>query len=51
MFQDPICGRQVDEKRAVKVVYEGKAVYFCSKECAEQFSQDPEGFLEEEGED
>jgi len=50
MHQDPICGRMVEEERAVKVIYDGKTVYFCSPECAQQFSEDPEGFLEEERE-
>ncbi len=44
--KDPVCGMSVDPTKAAgKVEHNGKAYYFCSKRCAERFSQDPEKFL------
>ena len=44
--QDPVCGMTVvPEKAAGKVGHDGKTYYFCSKHCAERFSDDPEKFL------
>src|SRR6266581_2367889 len=44
--RDPVCGMMVDpEKAAAKVEHAGKAYYFCSKNCAERFSGEPEKFL------
>src|SRR5260370_34484429 len=43
--KDPVCGMMVDpEKAAAKVEHAGKAYYFCSKNCAECFSREPEKF-------
>jgi Cu+-exporting ATPase len=44
--KDPVCGMSVDPAKAAgKVEHAGKAYYFCSKRCAERFSQDPKKFL------
>jgi len=44
--KDPVCGMTVaSEKVAGKVEHGGKTYYFCSKRCAERFSDDPEKFL------
>jgi Cu+-exporting ATPase len=44
--KDPVCGMSVDPAKAAgKVEHAGKAYYFCSKRCAERFSQDPGKFL------
>jgi heavy metal translocating P-type ATPase len=44
--KDPVCGMTVvPEKAAAKVEHAGEAYYFCSKHCAERFSQEPEKFL------
>ena len=44
--KDPVCGMSVDSAKAVgKVEHKGKTYYFCSKRCAERFSQNPEKFL------
>src|SRR5215472_5503936 len=44
--KDPVCGMSVDPAKAGgKVEHKGKAYYFCSKRCAERFSQEPEKFL------
>src|SRR5712664_1583435 len=44
--KDPVCGMTVaPEKAAGKVEHAGNTYYFCSKRCAERFSDDPEKFL------
>jgi Cu+-exporting ATPase len=44
--KDPVCGMTVvPEKAAGKVDHAGKTYYFCSKRCAERFSDEPEKFL------
>jgi P-type Cu+ transporter len=44
--KDPVCGMTVaPEKAAGKAERAGKTYYFCSKGCAERFSDDPEKFL------
>jgi YHS domain-containing protein len=35
--QDPICGKLVPRKQAVTLDVAGKAVYFCSVECSQQY--------------
>ncbi|MFQ5769994.1 MAG: YHS domain-containing protein [bacterium] len=43
---DPVCGMQVDVKKAeASSEYEGKTYYFCAKGCREAFDKDPEKFL------
>ena len=42
MTTDPVCGMQVDEKTApAKTNYGGKTYYFCSQDCADDFTKDP----------
>jgi len=44
--EDPVCGMMVvPEKAAGKIERAGKTYYFCSKSCAERFSQNPGKFL------
>ena len=44
--EDPVCGMMVvPEKAAGKIERAGKTYYFCSKSCAQRFSQDPGKFL------
>src|SRR5260370_16346642 len=44
--KDPVCGMMVDpEKAAAKAEHAGRTYYFCSKNCAERFSREPEKFL------
>ena len=45
MVKDLVCGMQVDEKEAAGTSnYKGKAYYFCSLSCKEQFDRRPEKF-------
>jgi len=42
MAKDPICGMNVDEKRAkYKSEHMGKTYYFCSQTCKTQFEKNP----------
>src|SRR5882762_10072492 len=44
--KDPVCGMMVaPEKAAARLEHAGKTYYFCSKNCAERFSHNPETFL------
>ena len=44
--KDPVCGMTVvPEKAAGQVQHAGKTYYFCSKGCAEKFSNEPQKFL------
>src|SRR5882762_488357 len=48
--KDPVCGMTVvPEKAAGKMEQAGKTYYFCSKGCAERFSQELEKFLAASG--
>jgi len=37
MATDPICGMEVDEKKALSVEHEGQTYYFCSPGCRDKF--------------
>ncbi len=42
MAKDPVCGMQVDEKKAAgKSEYQGQTYYFCSPGCKQMFDQNP----------
>jgi YHS domain-containing protein len=45
MEKDPVCGMQVDEKKAVATsVYKGTSYYFCCTGCKKAFDTDPEKY-------
>ena len=47
MAKDPVCGMEVDEKKAAaKYEYKGKTYYFCAKGCREKFERSPETYIE-----
>jgi YHS domain-containing protein len=47
MAIDPVCGMEVDEKKApAQYEYKGKKYYFCAVGCKERFAKDPERFLQ-----
>ena len=47
MAIDPVCGMEVDEKKAAATYeYKGKKYYFCAVGCKERFAKDPERFLQ-----
>jgi YHS domain-containing protein len=42
MAKDPVCGMDVDEKKAAATLaYKGKTYYFCTKACKRAFEKDP----------
>lgn len=42
MAKDPVCGMEIDEKKAPeKSDYKGKTYYFCSNACKGAFDKDP----------
>ena len=45
-MKDPVCGMDVDEKKAVaSLVYEGKTYFFCAQACKRAFERDPEKYV------
>jgi YHS domain-containing protein len=44
MMKDPVCGMDVDEKKAPSSNYQGKQYAFCSPECKKTFDQHPEKY-------
>jgi YHS domain-containing protein len=46
MAKDPVCGMEVDEKKAAATSeYKGKTYYFCAPGCKAAFDKDPEKFI------
>ncbi len=46
MAKDPICGMDVDEKKAAATsIHKGTTYYFCSKGCKAAFDKNPEKYL------
>jgi len=42
MARDPICGMEVDEKKAAgRSEYQGKTYYFCAVACKKEFDGNP----------
>ena len=49
MAKDPVCGMNVDEKKAAAATsqYKGKTYYFCALGCKKAFDTDPEKYLKD----
>ncbi len=46
MTKDPVCGMDVDEKKAAgTAVHKDKTYYFCSTACKARFEKEPEKYL------
>ena len=45
-MRDPVCGMDVDEINAKKVVYSGDTYYFCTDECVQKFKQSPDNYMQ-----
>ncbi len=44
--KDPVCGMDVDERKAAATYdYKGATYYFCAVGCKNKFMEDPEKFL------
>jgi Cu+-exporting ATPase len=51
MAKDPVCGMEVNEKKAAgKSEYKGKVYYFCAPGCKKAFDENPQKYVKEEGE-
>jgi YHS domain-containing protein len=45
MAKDPVCGMEVDEKKAAgKSEYQGQTYYFCSMGCKTTFDKEPQKY-------
>jgi YHS domain-containing protein len=46
MAKDPVCGMNVDEKKAAgSSTYTGKTYYFCSASCKTDFDKNPSKYV------
>ncbi|GIW47851.1 MAG: YHS domain-containing protein [Deltaproteobacteria bacterium] len=46
MARDPVCGMEVDEKKAAATSeYKGRVYYFCAKGCKIAFDKSPEKYI------
>jgi YHS domain-containing protein len=46
MAKDPVCGMEVNEKKAkYKTVHMGRTYYFCDAGCKEAFERNPKKYL------
>jgi Cu2+-exporting ATPase len=46
LVTDPVCGMKIESETAYsKIDYEGRAVYFCSKHCKEEFKKNPKKYV------
>jgi len=41
---DPVCGMEIDPRRAIEYVYEDKLYHFCNPNCEAHFKRNPEKF-------
>ncbi len=41
---DPVCGMEIDPRRAIEYEYQGKLYHFCNPNCETHFKRDPERF-------
>ncbi len=49
MARDPICGMEVDEKKAAGTsAYQGLTYYFCSLNCKREFDRNPVKYVKAE---
>ncbi len=45
MEKDPVCGMEVEEKKAVtSLVYKDQTYFFCAQACKRAFERDPEKY-------
>lgn len=47
MAKDPVCGMEVNEKKAAaSAAYKGKTYYFCTEACKRAFQKNPDKYTE-----
>ena len=50
MAKDPVCGMEVDEKKAAATAtHEGKTYHFCAAGCKNSFEKAPQKYLGSQG--
>ena len=49
MVKDLVCSMMVNEDTSLTMVYQGKALYFCSEICRHAFLENPESFVDRPG--
>jgi putative ABC transport system ATP-binding protein len=42
---DPVCGLEIEQKKAEKSEFKEETYYFCSKKCKDEFSETPKKFI------
>ena len=48
MVRDPVCGMEIEEKKAAaKATHEGKTYYFCAAACWDAFTKGRRRYLSE----
>ncbi len=46
MTKDPVCGMEVDKKKAAAtLVYGDQTFYFCTEACKRAFEKDPQKYI------
>jgi len=45
MFIDPVCGKEIDSDKGYGVMHKGNLYRFCSRECLNQFDEQPMLFI------
>ncbi len=50
MPKDPVCSNYVSKDTPYRTEMEGRTYYFCSSECADEFEENSEDYLEIEEE-
>lgn len=47
-FIDPVCGKEVDPEQGYGVMHEGDLYRFCSRQCLDQFDEQPSLFIKKQ---
>jgi YHS domain-containing protein len=49
MAKDPVCGKEIDEKKApARSNYQGRTYYFCAEACKRSFDKEPRRYTEKQ---
>lgn len=46
---DPVCGLEVSRQTVHSLKHAGVQYWFCSRDCEEEFDEDPEGYADIRG--
>jgi YHS domain-containing protein len=46
--KDPVCGMEVDDTTEYRTQYKGDTYLFCSADCKDKFSQNPEQYAKQQ---